>query len=117
MTCSLAVLLSDNFDELLAEEDADDDQHETEPSQLADLHKAEATSAPHSQDQPSTSGKEDTDTSKKQPNTKDLKATGVARAAARLLEQDNADGGVAILSVSQSLLDTENLTTLHCLTL
>lgn len=35
----------------------------------------------------------------KQPNTKDLKATGVARAAARLLEQDAPDGGLAILSV------------------
>ena len=35
----------------------------------------------------------------KQQNSKDLKATGVARAAARLLEQDAADGGLAILSV------------------
>ena len=53
--------------------------------------------------QPSTSSKlkihEGAGTGGKQPNTKDLKATGVARAAARLLEQDTADGGLAILSV------------------
>ena len=55
--------------------------------------------------QPSTSSRlehgenADAGTGGKQPNTKDLKATGVARAAARLLEQDAADGGLAILSV------------------
>ena len=38
-------------------------------------------------------------------NTKDLKATGVARAAARLLEQDVAEGGLAILSVRRELPD------------
>jgi hypothetical protein len=53
-------------------------------------------------DQPASSGRRSTqdDTNLKKPNTKDLKATGVARAAARLLDQDDPDGGLAILSVS-----------------
>jgi len=53
-------------------------------------------------DQPAFSGRLSTqdDANLKKPNTKDLKATGVARAAARLLDQDDPDGGLAILSVS-----------------
>ena len=69
---------------------------------------AEAT-APHTSDagmsgdadEPSTSGKgaiKDAETIRV-PNTKDLKATGVARAAARLLDTDDPDGASAILSV------------------
>lgn len=41
----------------------------------------------------------DTEHSHKQSNTRDLKATGVARAAARLLQQDTLEGGLGILSV------------------
>ena len=44
-----------------------------------------------------------------QQNTKDLKATGVARAAARLLEQDTADGGLAILSVRYQTFRGSNM--------
>ena len=66
---------------------------------LADA--SEASGTPEDADQPTTSGRHvnEGNTSLKRPNAKDLKATGVARAAARLLEQDDPDGGLAILSV------------------
>ena len=66
---------------------------------LADA--SEASGTPEDADEPTTSGRHETEgnTSLKRPNAKDLKATGVARAAARLLEQDDPDGGLAILSV------------------
>ena len=66
---------------------------------LADA--SEPSGTPEDADQPATTGRHDIEGNKspKRPNAKDLKATGVARAAARLLEQDDPDGGLAILSV------------------
>lgn len=84
----------------------------------------EASDTQGQEAQPSTSSRqllEGAGTGGKQPNTKDLKATGVARAAARLLEQDTADGGLAILSVryTRSVFGSLlcNISLLFCLTL
>lgn len=78
---------------------SDDDEDDT-GMPLTDVSEAPGTSG--DTDQPAFSGRLNTqdDTNLKKPNTKDLKATGVARAAARLLDQDDPDGGLAILSVS-----------------
>lgn len=67
---------------------------------LTDVSEAPGTSG--DADQPAFSGRLSTQdgTNLKKPNARDLKATGVARAAARLLDQDDPDGGLAILSVS-----------------
>lgn len=91
--------------ESAADEDdefADEEAH-TPASQLTTVPKPETTDASGTGADPTSSGRpsndEDAQQDGKQPNTKDLKATGVARAAARLLEQDVAEGGLAILSV------------------
>ncbi len=78
---------------------SDDDEDDT-GMPLTDV--SEAPGISEDADQPAFSGRLSTrdDTNLKKPNTKDLKATGVARAAARLLDQDDPDGGLAILSVS-----------------
>ena len=78
---------------------SDDDEDDT-GMPLTDVSEAPGTSG--DADQPAFSGRlsAQDDTNLKKPNTKDLKATGVARAAARLLDQDDPDGGLAILSVS-----------------
>ena len=77
---------------------ASDDEDDT-GLPLTDVSEAPGTSGDAVQ--PAFSGRLSTqdDTNLKKPNTKDLKATGVARAAARLLDQDDPAGGVAILSV------------------
>lgn len=53
--------------------------------------------------QPSPSGRHEDSRPASRSNARDLKATGVARAAARLLETDDPDGGLAILSKSKSV--------------
>ncbi|KAL3155385.1 hypothetical protein ABBQ38_010943 [Trebouxia sp. C0009 RCD-2024] len=95
--------------ESAADEDdefADEEAH-TPASQLTTVPKPETTDASGTGADPTSSGRpsndEDAQQDGKQPNTKDLKATGVARAAARLLEQDVAEGGLAILSKSKSV--------------
>lgn len=81
---------------------ASDDEDDT-GLPLTDVSEAPGTSGDAVQ--PAFSGRLSTqdDTNLKKPNTKDLKATGVARAAARLLDQDDPAGGVAILSKSKSV--------------
>ena len=53
----------------------------------------------------------DTEQSHKPSNARDLKATGVARAAARLLQQDTPEGGLGILSVRHPDVHATNLFT------
>lgn len=78
----------------------DDDAQPSEPTAVPEMEPADAQGQTA---QPSTSSRlndhDNAGTGQKQPNMKDRKATGVARAAARLLEQDTAGGGLAILSV------------------
>lgn len=106
MDCSFAVLTcaASSGESAAGEDDefADDDAHPP-ASELTTVPKPETTDASGMEAFPTSSGRpshhEDAHPHGKQRNTKDLKATGVARAAARLLEQDVAEGGLAILSV------------------
>lgn len=90
--------------ESTAEEDDNyDNDDNAQPSEPATVPELEAADAQGHTAQPSTSSTPDDQdhagTGQQQPNMKDRRATGVARAAARLLEQDTAGGGLAILSV------------------
>ena len=110
---SLAVLIcaASSGESAVEEDDNYDNSDAAQPSKPAIVPETEA--APNAQGhdgQPSTTSRlehvenADAGTGGKQQNTKDVKATGVARAAARLLEQDAADGGLAILSVQYARL-------------
>lgn len=98
-----------------ADDDLGDDEFE-QAFQDSDLPSAPPSSAgddepgavPGSVSLPEASGRGQQE-GRKQANTKDVKATGVARAAARLLQQDALDGGVAILSVIASCMHTDML--------
>ena len=102
---ALAVLMcAASSGESTAEEDDNyDNDDNAQPIEPATVPELEAADTHGHTAQPSTSSRlndhDNAGTGQKQPNTKDRKATGVARAAARLLEQDTADGGLAILSV------------------
>ncbi|DBB00102.1 TPA: hypothetical protein ACH3X1_013955 [Trebouxia sp. C0004] len=98
----------------LSDSDADDNDSDTGESAASDdeddtgmplTDVSEAPGISGDADQPAFSGRRSIqdDTNLKKPNTKDLKATGVARAAARLLDQDDPDGGLSILSKSKSV--------------
>ena len=60
-------------------------------------------------DQPSPSGTHEDSKPANRSNARDLKATGVARAAARLLETDDPDGGLAILSVYADAISNQHV--------
>lgn len=102
---SLAVLIcAASSGESTAEEDDNyDDDDDAQPSEPTAVPELEAADAQGHTAQPSTSRRlkdhDNAGSGQTQPNMKDRKATGVARAAARLLEQDTVGGGLAILSV------------------
>ncbi|KAA6430059.1 hypothetical protein WJX79_009718 [Trebouxia sp. C0005] len=93
----------DNDDNGASGSAASDDEEDDTGMPLTDVSEAPGTSG--DADQPAFSGRLSTQdgTNLKKPNARDLKATGVARAAARLLDQDDPDGGLAILSKSKSV--------------
>ena len=78
----------------------DTNDADSEPAAMTASTSAEAENNDEDDaDQPSPSGRHEDSRPASRSNARDLKATGVARAAARLLETDDPDGGLAILSV------------------
>ena len=106
---SCSTLLADSSGK--SSEAAAHEEDAVQPSTSDVGRQLEATNSQRENGQPSISGRPSheevtsvTSVTRKQSNTKDLKATGVARAAARLLEQDDPEGGLGILSVCPSWL-------------